>query len=305
MRRALVFTFILCLIYMIGKGQEIVVLYPEGAPGLIRDGVEELAPKEDGITRISNVTVPTIAIFIPENKTSDAAVIICSGGGYGVLAYDHEGTEIAEWFNQQGMTAVVLKSRLPEKENFENPGIRPLQDAQTAIRYIRKNADRYGIDTGKIGIMGFSAGGHLAATASTLYDRPVGEIIDNTVSLRPDFSVLMYPVIHFDNEHTHIGSRDNLLGENPSEELKALYSPYKQVTSDTPPVFLISTEDDFVSPENSISYFLACKKHGVPATMHIYDKGGHGYALKDRDLGLVQTWPDRLEEWLRAKELIK
>lgn len=287
------------------SAQEIIPLYPDGkVPGLKKSGIVEKSPKEGGVTRISNVTQPSITIYSPKNKTTDAAVIICPGGGYGILAYDHEGTEIAEWFNKKGMTAVVLKYRLPERENFDNVSIRPLQDAQTAIRYVRKNADKYGISKDKIGIMGFSAGGHLAATASTLFDTQVGEVTDPSVSVRPDFSLLIYPVISFDKEITHVGSKENLIGKNPSKEDEIRFSPEKQVKADTPPAFLISTTDDWVVPENSIAYFLACKKNKVPVEMHIYEKGGHGYALKDNNLGPVQSWPDRMEDWLRGKKIL-
>lgn len=303
------FRFSILLLLMIitqySFGQETVLLYPNGTPGLKKQGVTEKSPSDGGITRISNVTKPSITIYTPKVKTTDAAVIICPGGGYGILAYDHEGTEIAEWFNQRGMTAVVLKYRLPERENFDNVSIRPLQDAQTAIRYIRKNADKYGVSKDKIGIMGFSAGGHLAATASTLFDTQVGEVTDASVSVRPDFSLLIYPVISFDNEITHSGSKDNLIGKNPTKEDEERFSPEKQVKADTPPAFLVSTTDDWVVPENSIAYFLACKKNKVPVEMHIYEKGGHGYALKDRNLGTVQSWPARMEDWLKSRGILK
>lgn len=285
--------------------QEVIPLYPSGVPGLKVSGVAEKAPKEGGVTRISNVTQPAITIYPPQKKTTDAAVVICPGGGYAILAYDHEGTELAEWFNARGMTAVVLKYRLPERENFDNVSIRPLQDAQAAIRYVRKNAEKYGLAKDKIGIMGFSAGGHLAATASTLFDTQVGEITDPSVSVRPDFSLLIYPVISFDKEITHAGSKENLIGKTPSREDEIRFSPEKQVKADTPPAFLVSTTDDWVSPENSIAYFLACKKNKVPVEMHIYEKGGHGYALKDRDLGPVQSWPDRMEAWLKSRGILK
>lgn len=284
--------------------QETILLYPGGAPGLKTTGAVEKALTSDGVTRISNVTQPAITIYQPKNKTTDAAVVICPGGGYAILAYDHEGTELAEWFNARGMTAVVLKYRLPERENFENVSIRPLQDAQAALRYVRKNAAKYGLAKDKIGIMGFSAGGHLAATASTLFHRQVGEITDEAVSVRPDFSLLIYPVISFDDAITHAGSKENLIGKNPEKETETLFSPDKQVQADTPPAFLVSTTDDWVVPENSIAYFLACKKNKVPVEMHIYEKGGHGYALKDRNLGPVQSWPDRMESWLRSRGLL-
>lgn len=294
-----------CMLYGNTIAQEVIPLYPDGTPGLKAAGVTEQAPKTDGITRISGVTRPTITIYRPGKKTTDAAVVICPGGGYSILAYDHEGTELAEWFNARGMTAVVLKYRLPERENFDNVSIRPLQDAQAAIRYVRKHAGQYGLAGDKIGIMGFSAGGHLAATASTLFDTQVGEITDPTVSVRPDFSLLIYPVISFDAAITHAGSKDNLIGKNPSKEDEVRFSPEKQVKADTPPAFLVSTADDWVSPENSIAYFLACRKNKVPVEMHIYEKGGHGYALKDHNLGPVQSWPDRMEDWLKSRGILK
>ncbi len=297
-------TFFLLLFSVMLSAQEAILLYPDGTPGLKKTGVIEKSPKDGGITRISNVTQPAITFYFPKNKTTDAAVIICPGGGYGILAYDHEGTEIAEWFNKKGMTAIVLKYRLPERENFDNVSIRPLQDAQAAIRYVRKNAGKYGIAKNKIGIMGFSAGGHLAATASTLFDTQVGEITDATVSVRPDFSLLIYPVISFDKEVTHTGSKENLIGKNPSKEDEVRFSPEKQVKADTPPAFLVSTTDDWVVPENAIAYYLACKKNKVPVEIHIYEKGGHGYALKNNNLGSVQSWPDRMEDWLRAGKIL-
>lgn len=293
------------MLHMNIAAQETILLYPNGTPGLKAGGVVEKAPQEGGITRISNVTQPSITIYRPEKKTTDAAVVICPGGGYAILAYDHEGTELAEWFNARGMTAVVLKYRLPERENFDNVSIRPLQDAQAAIRYVRKNAGKYGLAKDKIGIMGFSAGGHLAATTSTLFDTQVGEITDPSVSVRPDFSLLIYPVISFDNEITHSGSKENLIGKNPSKEDEVRFSPEKQVKADTPPAFLVSTTDDWVVPENSIAYFLACKKNKVPVEMHIYEKGGHGYALKDQNLGQVQSWPARMEDWLKSGGILK
>jgi acetyl esterase/lipase len=297
---------ILMLLSFVSFAQEIVPLYPQGkVPGLKKVGVEEKSAKDGGVTRISNVTEPTITYYIPKNKTTDAAVIICPGGGYGILAYDHEGTEIAEWFNNKGMTAVVLKYRLPERENFENVSIRPLQDAQAALRIVRKNADKYGLAKDKIGIMGFSAGGHLAATASTLFDTQVGEVTDPSVSVRPDFSLLIYPVISLDKDITHEGSKSNLIGKTPTAEDEIRFSPEKQVKADTPPAFLVSTTDDWVIPENSIAYFLACKKNKVPVEMHIYEKGGHGYALKDRNLGPVQSWADRMGEWLQNRGILK
>jgi acetyl esterase/lipase len=285
--------------------QQEILLFPEGVPGFKRLQVPEVSKTSEGITRVTDITQPAIYVYQPRLKTSEAAVIICPGGGYSILAIDHEGYEIAQWFNDRGVTAFVLKYRLPQDELFYNPEIRPLQDAQQAIRIIRKNASSYGVSPDKIGIMGFSAGGHLASTASTHFNTQVGEITDQTISVRPDFSLLIYPVITFSTVNTHSGTRDNLVGINPPEEKIDLYSNEKHVTAETPPTFLISTSDDGVSPENSILYFKACRENNVSVEMHIYEKGGHGYALKKNGLGPVETWPDRMEDWMRERKLMK
>ncbi|CAH0997882.1 hypothetical protein EMA8858_04017 [Emticicia aquatica] len=285
---------------------ETILLYPEGTPGL-KAGIQipEDSKSTDGITRVRDVTQPALYVYQPKKKTSDAAVIICPGGGYWILAIDHEGYDIAKWFNDRGITAFVLKYRLPQDNLFDNKEIRPLQDAQQAIRIVRKNATKYGVAADKIGIMGFSAGGHLASTASTHFNTQVGEITDPNTSVRPDFSLLIYPVITFSDKFTHFGSRENLIGKNPTIEKMELYSNEKQVTKDTPPTFLVSTTDDMVQPENSIGYFLACKKNKVPVEMHIYEKGGHGYGLKKKGRGPVETWAARMEDWLRDRKLMK
>jgi acetyl esterase/lipase len=301
---------LLCLVLLTamlnGYSQgETIYLYPNGVPGSKGIQIQEESITTDGITRVKDITNPVLYMYQPKNKTSDAAVIICPGGGYSILAIDHEGYEIAEWFNARGITAFVLKYRLPQTNLFENAELRPLQDAQQAIRIVRKNAAIYRISPDKIGLMGFSAGGHLASTAATHFDTQFGEIIDSGISVRPDFSILIYPVITFDESVTHSGSRRNLLGETPSSEKIGYYSNNLHVTNATPPTFLISTTDDGVSPENSILYYQACQKNKVPVEMHIYEKGGHGYALKKKGLGPVETWPDRLEDWMRARLLMK
>ncbi len=304
--KTLIFTILIMTILSNSYAQnEKILLYPNGTPGLKAVQIPEDSKTSGGITRIKDITQPALDVHLAKKKTSDATVIICPGGGYGILAYDHEGTEIAQWFNERGMNAFVLKYRLPQESLFENKEIRPLQDAQQAIRIVRKNAAKYGISPDKIGIMGFSAGGHLASTASTHFKTQVGEITDSTVSVRPDFSLLIYPVITFSDKFTHFGSRDNLIGKNPPVEKMELYSNEKQVTKDTPPTFLVSTTDDMVQPENSIAYFLACKKNKVPVEMHIYEKGGHGYGLKKRGLGQVENWAARMEDWLKERKLMK
>jgi acetyl esterase/lipase len=245
------------------------------------------------------VTIPTLSIFLPKKvSTYQKAVIICPGGGYSHLAIDKEGTKVAKWLNDLGIVAFVLKYRLPSDLIMKNITIGPLQDAQEAIRYVRQNALKYGVDPTKIGIMGFSAGGHLAATASTHYDDNIYKSEYN-VSARPDFSILIYPVISMENSITHKGSQTSLLGKNPSVTLIESFSNEKTTTKETPPAFLVhATDDTVVVPENSINYYLALKNNGVPAELHLYEKGGHGFGLGIKDTNFF--WTKACEEWLKS-----
>lgn len=280
----------------------VIPLYEGNSPGLKPEAAskkENVVKEKDGITRINDITVPTLTVIKPKKKTSDASVIVCPGGGYAILAWDHEGTSIGEWFASKGVTAFVLKYRLPQDELFDNAEIRPLQDAQQSIRYIRQNADKYGVSTNKIGIMGFSAGGHLAATTSTHFYDQVGEITNPQISVRPDFSILMYPVVSFSDKIGHMGSRDNLIGKNPPVNKIELYSNELQVKKDTPPAFLVHAFDDWVHVDNSLNYYKALRKNGVASEMHLYDRGGHGFSMKKTNKGPVASWPARLEEWMR------
>ncbi|ABQ07274.1 alpha/beta hydrolase [Flavobacterium johnsoniae] len=247
----------------------------------------------------SLVTIPTLTAFFPAvTKPNQTAVIILPGGGYQHLAIDKEGTKVAQWFNSLGIPAFVLKYRLPSDLIMKNKNVGPLQDAQEAVRYVRQNAGKWNIDPNKIGILGFSAGGHLASTASTHYDDKVYESAYK-VSARPDFSLLIYPVISMENETTHKGSQTNLLGNNPSQDLINSFSNEKKVTAQTPPAFLIhATDDTVVIPENSINYYLALKKNGVTAELHLYEKGGHGFGLGVKDTS--KFWTRDCEEWLKA-----
>lgn len=270
----------------------------------IPDEVKAADKEKESITdgklqSTTQVTIPTLSIFIPKDaKPNQTAVIICPGGGYMHLAFDKEGTKVAEWFNSLGIAAFVLKYRLPNDLIMKNKNIGPLQDAQEAVRYVRQNAAKLNIDPNKIGILGFSAGGHLASTLSTHYDDKVYESTYK-VSARPDFSLLMYPVISMENQITHKGSQTNLLGNNPSQDLIDSYSNEKKVTSQTPPAFLIhATDDTVVIPENSINYYLALKKNGVKAELHLYEKGGHGFGLGVNDTS--KFWTRDCIEWLKA-----
>lgn len=307
MQKITLLVCMLSLIFFSSNAQEIVKLYEGASPGL-KMGVtikEEDISKENEIRRVRNVTEPTLTIYTPKNKTSDAAVIICPGGGYYILAIDHEGHDVAKWFAERGVTAFVLKYRLPQKELFDNSTIRPLQDAQQAIRLVRANAANYGISPNKIGIMGFSAGGHLASTASTHFVNQVGETADLSSNVRPDFSILLYPVISMQKEIVHAGSRQNLIGDDATEEMEILYSNDKQVTDQTPPTFIVHAFDDPVLVENSLLYATALKQHHIPTEVHLYDRGGHGFSLTKKQRGPVETWPDRLADWMKINGWMK
>jgi acetyl esterase/lipase len=286
------------------KGQNQIVPLWNKIPDEIKatDYKEKEVLKDGKLQSTSQVSVPTLSIFIPkETKPNQTAVVICPGGGYTHLAFEKEGTKVAEWFNSIGIAAFVLKYRMPTDLTMKNKSVGPLQDAQEAIRYVRQNAAKWNVDPNKIGILGFSAGGHLASTASTHYDDKVYESAYK-VSARPDFSLLIYPVISMENGITHKGSQTNLLGNNPSQELIDSFSNEKEVTSKTPPTFLIhATDDTVVIPENSINYYLALKKNGVSAEMHIYEKGGHGFGLGVSDTS--KFWTRDCEEWLKSHKL--
>ncbi len=232
-------------------------------------------------------------------KATGTAVIICPGGGYAGLAIRHEGLQVAQWFNSFGVTAFVLTYRQPDDAIMENKTIGPMQDGQKAIRIVRRHAKEWGIDPNKIGIMGFSAGGHLASTLSTHFNEKVYEPEDST-SARPDFSLLIYPVITMDSPITHMGSRQNLLGNAPTQELVKHFSNELQVTGKTPPAFMVHSLDDGTVPvQNSIRYALATRENKIPCELHIYQQGGHGYGLSTRG-GTPSKWPEACREWLET-----
>lgn len=265
------------------------------------DYQEKENSKDGKVQSTSQVSIPTLSIFFSkEIKQNQTAVIILPGGGYSHLAIDKEGTKVAEWLNSLGITAFVLKYRLPSDLIMTNKTVGPLQDAQEAMRIVRLNAAKWNIDPNKIGIMGFSAGGHLASTLSTHYDERVYET-SSKISARPDFSLLIYPVVSMQNDITHKGSQTNLLGNTPSQDLIDFFSNEKKVTAQTPPAFIIhATDDTVVVPENSINYYLALKKNGVTSELHLYEKGGHGFGLGVQDTS--KFWTRDCEEWLKAHE---
>lgn len=297
---------LLISIFMIhsANGQPSIPLYPNTIPNSKpSENTEKSEMQTNGMQIISNISVPTLTLFLPE-KTASAktAVIIFPGGGYHVNAMKHEGTDVARKFNEWGIAAFVLKYRIPDDKTMIDKEIGPLQDAQQAIRIVRENAVKWNLDPNKIGIMGFSAGGHLAATAATHFDKPVIPDVQNT-NLRPDFLVLGYPVISFNDSIGHIGSRDNLLGKSPSREKIIAYSNEMQVTSETPPSFIIHASDDGgVLPANSIVFYESLLKHHVPSELHIYERGGHGFGMDNPTT--EEKWMVSLRNWLKSKAFI-
>jgi len=250
--------------------------------------------------------IPHIIPYIPAPGTATGtAIVICPGGGYAHLAMDHEGHQVARWFSDHGVAAFILKYRLPA-HGYRHPV--PLLDAQQAIRKIRSEAAKWSVSPDRIGICGFSAGGHLASSVGTHFQNPVvldkQDVSTLNVSCRPDFQVLVYPVISMTEGMTHRGSRKNLLGDNPPVELVDLMSNEKQVTAQTPPAFLVHADDDRgVVPENSLAFYSALRKANVPAEMHIFLKGGHGFGIRPQT-GPAADWPQLCIEWLKKLELL-
>lgn len=262
--------------------------------------------QEGSILWDRHVQNPSIEVRLPaRGNATGQAVVVCPGGGYGGLAYDWEGTDMAGWLNSRGIAAIVLTYRLPVDGDVEHQKwLCPLLDAQRAIRLTRARASEWGVDPARVGIMGFSAGGHLASTAGTHFDAGNAEAADpvDRFSSRPDFMILVYPVISMKVGTTHGGSRQNLLGDNPSEELVAHYSNELQVTDDTPPTFVLHAADDPAVPvQNSLLFYNALLAHHVPAEMHIYPHGGHGFSF-GYDKGRVQDWKQICAHWLAEFE---
>jgi acetyl esterase/lipase len=299
--------FFVCLIsfsfYQMTNAQDLTIpLWPEGKVPNYQKTDEVEKTESTDIVRISKVQLPDIAVFFPAKKNSSGqAVIICPGGGYAYLSYNWEGTDVAKLLNAKGITAIVLKYRLPNAKSNITPNLSPLMDAKRALRIVRANADKWGIKKNNIGIMGFSAGGHLASTLATHFDDGDMTSKDSIEqqSSRPDFAVLVYPVISMDKKITHMGSHNNLIGENADSSLTNLYSNELQVTKQTPPTFLIHATDDKAVPvENSLRFYEALKTNGVSVEMHIFPTGGHGFGLA-LGKGSLETWTDLLVTWMR------
>ncbi len=301
-------TIILCtlsILYSYSMNAQVVIpLYDGVIPNSkATPNKEKSVTGEDGKLRISEVSVPTLTMYKPEKTAGKrSALIICPGGGYGLLAASHEGSDIAKVLNSMGITAFILKYRLPENTIMVDKSIGPLQDAQRAIQLVRENAVQFNIDPSKIGIMGFSAGGHLAASASTRFNEP---LIGNPkqTSLRPDFSVLIYPVISFMDSITHKGSRLNLLGKIQAPETLQKFSNELRVTEQTPPAFLVHAGDDASVPvANSISYYEALLKKKIYSNLIIYPHGGHGFGMNNKTTS--DKWMNHLQSWLSDNKFL-
>lgn len=281
-------------------------VWPDGPPGAKSDSSYQEETVTDRGPRVRQVTDPELIVSLaaPE-KATGAAVVICPGGSYMRLAIDHEGNDVARWLNEMGVAGVVLKYRLPSDRIMVDKSIGPLQDVQEAIRIVRRHAQEWRLDPSRIGVMGFSAGGHLASTASTHYAENVYAPLDATIA-RPDFSILIYPVISMQEGTTHGGSRANLLGPDPDQAQVDRFSNELRVTPDTPPTFLVhSTDDRTVPVANSLLYYQALVRNGVPAEMHIYQVGGHGYGLAPDRATTESSWPRACEGWLSARGLLE
>jgi len=269
---------------------------PDSQPSRVEETSTTLA---NGGVRISNVVQPTLTAFSPAPGTGNGtAIIICPGGGYARLSIDSEGYDVAKRLNEMGITAFVLKYRLPNDQTQPDKSIAPLLDAQQALRLVRQQAAKFSLNPERIGLMGFSAGGHLTASAGTQFARPVGTN-PGPVSVRPAFLVLLYPVISFRDSLKHANSRQNLLGNNPSAEQIRQFSPENQVTNQTPPTFIVQAQDDqTVLVQNSLVFYQACLRHKVPVEMHLYPQGGHGFGLHNKTT--KDDWTERLKNWLDA-----
>ncbi len=273
-------------------------LYSGSIPDSKPSRVQETTTTEGGV-RTSNVIQPTLTVYLPApTKATGTSVIICPGGGYARLAMDHEGYDVAKRLNDMGVAAFVLKYRLPNGQSQPDPSIAPLLDVQQALRLVREQASKYNLNPERIGVMGFSAGGHLASTAGTHFAQPVGTN-PGPASVRPAFLVLLYPVISFSDTLKHTGSRTNLLGDAPTADQVKLYSNELQVTAQTPPTFLVHAEDDKTVPvQNSIVFYQALRRHNVPAEMHLYPQGGHGFGMNNKTT--KDQWIERLQNWMDA-----
>jgi acetyl esterase/lipase len=295
MKFFLKFCFIgMCLLPFAVHAQRIINLYTGKIPDSKKTALKDI-PENPSEGLIRRVITPTLQMYLPEkDKASGAAIVICPGGGYSVIVYGGEGVMTAKDFAKKGIAAFVLKYRLPNDSFQVNKTIAPLQDAQQAIKMVRDSAAAWGIDRNKVGIMGFSAGGHVASTEATHFNNSLVENNSNT-NLRPDFQILVYPVISMQDSLAHQGSRTQLLGSNPSKETIDLYSNELQVDKNAPPAYItVAADDKVVNVDNSIIYFEKLRHNNVPVEMHIYQKGDHGFVFRH------PGWMEPLFEWMQS-----
>lgn len=299
-----IYSFLLLTALSINAQDKIIKLYSGAVPNskTAADYSENSEKAKDGSIRIKKITEPEMLVFYPKKKKDKGiGVVICPGGGYGLVSMTNEGYSVAKKLNEKGITAFILKYRLPSDQIMVDKTIGPLQDAQQAFKIIRENASEHAIDPAKLGIMGFSAGGHLASTAGTHFNQVV---IDNPnkTNLRPDFMVLVYPVISF-GEFQHKGSRINLIGDKPTPEMITLYSNELQVTPETPITFLAHAADDKAVPfQNSLNFYLSLNKNQVKSELHLYQEGGHGFGLNNKTT--QETWFNSLINWFTANKIM-
>ncbi len=302
----LLFLVLTCLFFSPLCAQDEMRLWPDKIPfNKDNHGVEEsIDPARPETVIVRQITEPTLRPYLDTGSDEPtAAVVICPGGGYAVNAIGHEGYDVAEWFNSVGVAAFVLKYRVPDDRVMTNRAMVPLADAQQALRLVRQNADKWNVDPDRVGILGFSAGGHLASTASTHYEIDAAQTGDDT-NLRPDFSVLVYPVIAMDGTG-HRGSKNRLIGVDARQDTVALFNNHQWVDEQTPPTFLVhSTDDKGVPVSNSIKYYTACVDAGVPASLHVFSKGGHGYGM-GRASGPESKWVPLLADWMKSQGFLK
>lgn len=295
---------LLCSISLAAAAQIEIPLY-DIVPNAIPTTNQELSVTDKvGIVRTSKVNQPTLTVYLPaKEKATGTGIIVVPGGGYSILAIKHEGHDVAKALNEMGIAAFVLKYRLPDDSMMIDRFIGPVQDAQRAIQMVRASAKEYGIKTNRIGIMGFSAGGHLASTAGTHFDTRYIDVPRKT-NLRPDFMVLIYPVISFTDSLTHKGSRTRLIGETPSIEKINAFSNDQRVTSNTPPTYLVHAKNDkAVLVQNSRQFYAACLQHKVPAELYEFEEGGHGFGMINPTSDV--KWMELLHNWLRKNKFVK
>lgn len=296
----LFFSFCILIFSNACFGQSHVIELWTKVPNQQESNEEELIKRGKHLS-ISNVHKPSITAFLaPKQLSIKKAVIICPGGGYGNLSFDYEGLDFAKWLNSKGISAFVLKYRLPNSPSIIAPYKAPIQDLQRAIRIVRFNAEKWHIDSNQIGVLGFSAGGHLVSTAGTHFNDSFYEKTDSidSLSVKPSFMSLIYPVISMQKSITHKGSKFNLLGKEPSKEIVNYFSNELHVTSNTPPTFIIhSTNDSVVPVANSLLFYEALKENNVYSEMHIYPIGGHGFAFA-KNKQQLELWPELFYNWL-------